>query len=78
MCIRLHIAGVKPEVWILGNKVSNVLKSVMNVNNTTYQLVPPHIHQANLDKRAIKTLIIILKLVYLPSTPTILCLNETF
>ena len=52
---RLHIARVKPEVWILDNKASKLLKSAMNVNNTTYQLVPPHIHQANLAERAIQT-----------------------
>ena len=52
---RLSITGVKPEVWILDNKVSTILKSAMNATNTTHQLVPPHISQANLADRAIQT-----------------------
>ena len=56
---RLHITGVKAESWILDMEASNLLKDTMVKDNTTYQLVPSHIHGANTTERAIKILIII-------------------
>ena len=52
---KLHVAGVKPETWVLDNETSNLLTTTMKDNDTTYQLVPPHIHRANLAERAIQT-----------------------
>ena len=52
----LHIRGLKLEVWVLDDKASNLLKSTMDNNQTTYELVPPHIHRANMTKRAIQTI----------------------
>ena len=51
---RLHISGVKPETWVLDNEASNLLIKTMADNGTTYQLVPPHIHRANLADRVIQ------------------------
>ena len=45
---RLHIGGVEPELWVLDNQTSNLLKKAMETNGTTYQLWPPHIHRTNL------------------------------
>ena len=52
---KLHVAGVKPETWVLDNETSNLLTDTIKDNDTTYQLVPPHIHRANLAERAIQT-----------------------
>ena len=48
-------AGVAPEVWVLDNEISNDLKQSFKINQTNYQLVPPHSHCRNLAERAIQT-----------------------
>ena len=52
---KLRIAGVKPETWVLDNETSELLTKTMKDNDTSYQLVPPHIHRENLAERAIQT-----------------------
>ena len=45
---KLYIAGVKPETWVLDNEILALLMNTMKDNEKSYQLVPPHIHRANL------------------------------
>ena len=39
----------------MDNEISNELKQAMTKSGADYQLVPPHIHQANKAERAIQT-----------------------
>ena len=48
-------AGVAPDVWILDNEISYDLKTAFDINNTKFQLVPPHSHRRNAAERAIQT-----------------------
>ena len=49
------IAGMQPNTYVLDNEVSDLLITAMHKENITFQLVPPHIHRANLAERAIQT-----------------------
>ena len=40
----------------MDNRISNELLKVLDTNQTTYQLLPPHTHWRNLAERAIQTL----------------------
>ena len=42
-------------MWVLDNEISNDLKQSFKINQTNYQLVPPHSHLQNLAERAIQT-----------------------
>jgi hypothetical protein len=48
-------AGLQPNTYVLDNEVSNELTTAMTKSSVNYQLVPPHIHRANLAERAIQT-----------------------
>jgi len=48
-------AGVTPKMHILDNKCSEEFKAQICKNNMTFQLVPPHDHQRNIDEKAIQT-----------------------
>ena len=52
---KLHIAGVKPETWVLDNEASALLTNTMKDNEASYQLILPHIQRANLAEQAIET-----------------------
>ena len=39
----------------MDNEASTELKTAMTDNEISYQLVPPHVHRANLSERAIQT-----------------------
>ena len=49
-------AGIQPNTYILDNEASAELKTAMKKKGINHQLVPPHIHRANLAERAIQTL----------------------
>ena len=51
---RLKSAGIKPKRHILNNKCSDEFKATITKNKMTYQLIPPHDHQQNIAKMAIK------------------------
>ena len=48
-------AGIQPNTYILDNEVSRLLLDAMEKEKIKYQMVPPHIHRANLAERAIQT-----------------------
>ena len=48
-------AGTAPKVWVLDNEISSELKTSFELNNTSFQLVPPNSHHRNLTERAIQT-----------------------
>ena len=48
-------AGMQPNTYVLDNEISSTLIEAMTKENISYQLVPPHIHRANLAERAIQT-----------------------
>ena len=52
---KLSSAGMQPNTYVLDNEVSSTLIEAMTKENISYQLVPPHIHRANLAERAIQT-----------------------
>ena len=47
--------GIKPRHHNLDNEVSDEMKEVIEENEMTYQLVPPHDHRRNIAKREIQT-----------------------
>lgn len=47
--------GATINKWVLDNETSYHLQAAMENKNTTFQLVPPHNHRANLAERAIQT-----------------------
>jgi hypothetical protein len=47
--------GFKPTTHWLDNEASTALKEFNKLHNVDYQLVPPHVHQRNAAKRAIRT-----------------------
>jgi hypothetical protein len=51
----LTTAGRKPQLQQLNNEASNALEKHIHKNMIDYQLVPPHVHCANVAKRAIQT-----------------------
>ena len=48
-------AGLKPDMYILDNEISNELKRALTKYKVTYQLVAPHVHRRNAAERAIRT-----------------------
>ena len=48
-------AGAAPNTYVMDNEISSDLKDALQVNQTTYQLVPPYSHRRNLTERAIQT-----------------------
>ena len=52
---KLSKVGEANNLWILDNEASDTLKQAMTKYNETFQLVPPHTHQANTAERAIQT-----------------------
>ena len=52
---KFSIAGMQPNTYVLDNEVSSLLITAMNKEKINFQLVPPHIHRANLAERAIQT-----------------------
>ena len=51
----LKLRGLQPKFEILDNECSGDLIRMMTKNNINFQLVPPHLHQANAAERAIRT-----------------------
>jgi hypothetical protein len=51
----LTVKGFKPKLQTLDNEVSTALKNFFTVNDTAYQLVPPHCHRRNAAERSIRT-----------------------
>ena len=47
--------GLTPNMHVLDNECSKVLKEYMEEENENFQLVPPHLHQRNVTERAIQT-----------------------
>ena len=47
--------GLKPQLHWLDNEASTASKNFITKQQTQYQLTPPHIHQRNAAKRAIRT-----------------------
>ena len=47
--------GLTPRTHVLDNGCSKLLKKYMEVENETFQLVPPHLHRRNTAERAIQT-----------------------
>ena len=47
--------GLKPQLHWLDNEASKALKSIIDEQQTTYQLTPPHINQRNVAEQAICT-----------------------
>ena len=52
---RLKQHGNSPKMYILDNEVSFEFKAALTKKEVTFQLVPPHVHQRNAAKRAIRT-----------------------
>jgi hypothetical protein len=52
---RLQTAGVVPKRHILDNECLEEFKATIRKNKMTFQLVPPHDHQRNIEKKAIQT-----------------------
>ena len=48
-------ASAAPNAYVMDNEISQELIETLVQNNTSYQLVPPHIHRRNLVERDIKT-----------------------
>ena len=46
---------MQPNTYLIDNEASEELKTAMKKRNVDFQLVPPHIHRANLAERAIQT-----------------------
>ena len=44
-----------PKVWLVDNEILSELKTLFELNNTSFQLVPPNSHRRNLAERAIQT-----------------------
>jgi hypothetical protein len=51
----LTVKSFKPKLQALDNEASVALKNFFTVNDSAYQLVPPHCHRRNAAKRAIIT-----------------------
>ena len=51
----LSSAGFTPNIHILDNESSTLLKTALKKKDIKYQLVPPHIHCSNAAERAIQT-----------------------
>ena len=47
--------GLTPNMHVLDNECSRVLKEYMEEENETFQMVPPHLHRLNTAERAIQT-----------------------
>jgi hypothetical protein len=45
----LSVKGFKPKLQTLDNEASTALKNFFTVNDTAYQLVPPHCHRRNMQ-----------------------------
>ena len=54
---KIETAGVRPYTYIMDNECMQDLKNALNKENIKYQLVPPHLHQANKAERAIQTMV---------------------
>jgi hypothetical protein len=52
---RLATRGNDPTVYVMDNEASADLKTALQRNKITYQLVPPHVHRRNSAERAIRT-----------------------
>lgn len=52
---QLMSRNMKPQLKIMDNKASSILKEYLRKENVTYQLVPPHVHRRNSAGRAIQT-----------------------
>ena len=52
---RLRNRRVEPNLYLLDNECSDVLKDAMIKNNVTYQLATPYKHRTNAAERAIRT-----------------------
>ena len=48
-------ADSAPNTYVTDNEISAEFTAALTKNNTSYQLVPPHIHRRNLAERAIQT-----------------------
>ena len=48
-------AGCQPRIHTLDNEAPSELLSLIEENNCTYEIVPPHIHRRNAAERAIRT-----------------------
>ena len=55
MLDNLTKAGAPPQIHIMDNEASNLLKHALLKRKIKYQLVPPHIHRRNMAERAIQT-----------------------
>ena len=51
----LTARDMKPQLKIMDNEASIILKEYLRKENVTYQLVPPHVHRRNSAERAIQT-----------------------
>lgn len=51
----LLLAGFKPDLHMMGNKMSKQVQQFFDSAGISYQLAPPHIHRCNAAKRAIRT-----------------------
>ena len=47
--------GLTPQIHVLDNECSQILKDYMQGENEEFQLVPPHLHRRNAAERAIQT-----------------------
>ena len=56
--------GIKPQLRILDNEASYIIKSFITEKHIDYQLTPACLHRINWDERAIQTLKIISLQVY--------------
>ena len=55
MLNKLKGSGNPPQLHVLDNEASDMLKHSLTKHKITYQLVPPHIHRRNAAERAIQT-----------------------
>ena len=55
MLNKLTGSGSPPQLHVLDNEASDMLKHSLTKHKITYQLVPPHIHRRNAAERAIQT-----------------------
>jgi hypothetical protein len=55
MLDKLTQSGHPPQLHILDNEASDMLKQTLSKHKIAYQLVPPHLHRRNAAERAIQT-----------------------
>ena len=72
MLSTLTKSGHQPNLHILDNEASYILKQGLLKHKIQYQLVPPHLHICNVDEPAIQTKKEISSRVSVQPTPTIM------